>query len=189
MTNTHSTFFFSDPHFFHKKLIRGTEGNFGEHARPFDTIEEHNETIVNNWNSVVKNNDVVWVLGDCVFAGKENLVIFERLKGKKRLVLGNHDTGSKDKYMKYFEKVEGAVEYGADIILTHIPVHPQCLVGRWRLNIHGHTHGDIIRDTRYASSNARPDPRYICVSLEQTGYFPLTYNQVMEKVKEKKNAV
>lgn len=177
---TKNTFFVADCHFFHAKII-----GFG---RPFATLEEHNETIVKNWNSVVNDNDVVWVLGDLVFAGKENLVIFERLKGKKRLVLGNHDTGSKDKYMKYFEKVEGAVEFGSDWILTHIPVHPQCLEGRWRVNVHGHTHSVFIKNTHGNKVLKTPDPRYVCVSLEQTNYFPWTYEQVLNKVRENRNA-
>lgn len=177
--NTHEkyTFFVSDPHFFHTNLVEKWEAR-----PPFKTIEEHNYTIVNNWNSVVKPDDIVWVLGDLVFSGKENLKIFEQLLGKKRLVLGNHDSGSKDQYMKYFERVEGAVEYGDGVLLTHIPVHPQCLGKRFWLNIHGHTHREFIKDGKFDL----PDTRYVCVSLEQTDYFPLTYQQVLQKVKEKK---
>ena len=52
-----------------------------------------NEAIVENWNKVVKDDDVVFVLGDLGFCGYEKLSPYiARLKGKKYIVQGNHDS-------------------------------------------------------------------------------------------------
>ena len=49
----------SDCHFNHKNIL-----SYEPQSRPFATIEEMNETIISNWNSVVTAEDEVWVLGD-----------------------------------------------------------------------------------------------------------------------------
>ena len=75
----------ADLHFGHVKLI---ERGF----RPFDTVQEMNETLVDAWNSVVAARDEVWVLGD--FAMRpfdESLAYGLRLQGRKVLIPGNHD--------------------------------------------------------------------------------------------------
>jgi calcineurin-like phosphoesterase family protein len=77
--------FTSDLHLGHTKIIELCN-------RPFNSIDEMNEIIINNWNSVVKYHDVVYVLGD-VALGKiaETLPMVKRLSGRKFLVPGNHD--------------------------------------------------------------------------------------------------
>ena len=80
-------FFTSDLHFGHKNLLKFTN------PRPFKTIEEHDEALINNWNSVVKQNDKVYVLGDVAlnFDSDELESKLIRLNGDKYLILGNHD--------------------------------------------------------------------------------------------------
>lgn len=93
-------YFFSDPHYGHKNICRGVsewkkeESPTGQQrTRDFDTLEEMNDTLVNNFNSVVKENDVAWCLGDWSFGGHENIKRFrDRLNCKTiHLVFGNHD--------------------------------------------------------------------------------------------------
>ena len=79
----------SDLHFNHKNILK-----YEPETRPFETVEEMNETLFNNWNSVVGNEDTVYVLGD-FFMGKTDKIseIINRLNGKEIvLVSGNHDT-------------------------------------------------------------------------------------------------
>ena len=77
----------SDCHFNHKNIIP-----YEPESRPFNSIQEMNETIISNWNSVVKEIDEVWVLGD-FFMGMLTEIepILKRLNGKIHLVRGNHD--------------------------------------------------------------------------------------------------
>lgn len=81
--------FTSDPHYWHKNVL--TYCN-----RPFSSVEEMNEGLIENWNSVVGAKDTTFILGDFAFSGvvkaKE---ILRRLNGVKYLVMGNHDWHNK----------------------------------------------------------------------------------------------
>lgn len=80
-------FFTSDPHWFHTNIL-----TFESEHRPFSTVEEMNEVLVENINSRVKKNDMLYFLGDIVFGNKqENLKIINRINGRKVLIPGNHD--------------------------------------------------------------------------------------------------
>lgn len=90
-----SIFFTSDPHYWHANVIKYCD-------RPFKDVEEMNEKLVYNWNSVVTENDTVYVLGDFSFAGRSVEIYTHRLLGEKVLVPGNHDPIHP--YNKHFKK-------------------------------------------------------------------------------------
>lgn len=159
----------ADLHLGHKKVIE-----FEREARHFPSIEEHDEEIILRWNETVNPTDTVWVLGDVVF-GKGNMEKLARLNGVKKLVPGNHDMYATADYLKYFNRVQGAVEYRG-CILTHIPVHPSQLDGRFRLNIHGHLHSDRV----CCNCSGFRDFRYVCVSMEHTGLRPVLLDELIE---------
>lgn len=158
------TFFIGDLHFGHKGIIQfsGTK-----EARPFATIEEHDAELVRRWNSVVGSNDMVYVLGDFCF-GKRNLDIAASLNGHKKLVLGNHDTYASADYLKYFNKLYGAVEYKG-MVLTHIPVHCSQFP-RYYMNVHGHLHTKVL-----------PDWRYFNVSAECVNLTPIPFDEILNR--------
>lgn len=89
-------YFTSDCHFNHKNILA-----YEPESRPFATIEEMNEVIIANWNSVVTAEDEVWVLGD-FFMGQLTAIepILNRLNGKIHLVRGNHDQKNRMKIYK-----------------------------------------------------------------------------------------
>lgn len=153
-------FVISDTHFGHKRIIE-----FEATARPFRSIEEHDRELVARWNATVKPKDTVWHLGD-VFFGQNGHLVLAQLNGVKKLVMGNHDYYPIEIYQQYFSKIFGAAKY-RDAILTHIPVHPEQLDRRFRLNIHGHKHSRKVND-----------PRYVCVSAEHTGLAPVLMDKV-----------
>ena len=141
----------ADTHFSHRKVTE---------FRPFATVEEHDRVLVEQWNATVRKDDTVWHLGDVYLGGRDKHIILAALNGIKRLVLGNHDVYPRELYAQYFPKIFGAAEVGRRI-MTHIPVHPNQLE-RYEMNVHGHMH-----------SNKIDDPRYWCVSVEQTNYRPV----------------
>jgi calcineurin-like phosphoesterase family protein len=121
-------------------------------SRPFATIEEMNEVIIANWNSVVTAEDEVWVLGD-FFMGQLTAIepILNRLNGKIHLVRGNHDQKNR---MKIYE-ARGIdihdiayVQYrGRYFVLCHFPNESEEFVRMviednsevvW---LYGHVHG------------------------------------------------
>lgn len=78
-------FWTSDTHFGHAKIC--------EYAgRPFGSIDEMNDQLVDNWNSVVADGDDVHVIGDiCMGQRETSLKVLERLNGTIHLTPGNHD--------------------------------------------------------------------------------------------------
>lgn len=81
-----TTWFTADHHFGHRNVIRFCN-------RPFATVEEMDRAMVDNWNAVVRPDDVVWHLGDFAYrCDADHLArIFKRLHGHKHLIIGNHD--------------------------------------------------------------------------------------------------
>lgn len=78
-------FFTGDLHFGHKNCLAYDD-------RPFVTVEEHDEALIQYWNETVGIDDEVWILGDVSWHNvTKTIEIFNRLNGKKNLVVGNHD--------------------------------------------------------------------------------------------------
>ena len=80
-------YYTSDLHLCHENIIRLCN-------RPYKTIEEMNEDLINRWNKKVKPNDVVYVLGDFFFKQQDSKYVssvLKRLNGEKILIKGNHD--------------------------------------------------------------------------------------------------
>src|ERR1019366_2244498 len=91
------------------------------------------------------------------------------------LVRGNHDIFSTDLYLQAgFDEIYG-VRVFDDMILSHVPLHPDCVTKRFNVNVHGHEH-----------CNYFDDPRYLCVSVEQTNYGPLPIETVRARIKKHK---
>ena len=115
-------FLTSDTHFNHLNITK-----FEPVSRPFETIEEMNEALVNNWNSVVSDEDTVYVVGD-FFMGMLDKIdpILNRLKGKIILVRGNHDTPNRLKLYRERGIEIKDIEYirykGKFFILCHFPL-------------------------------------------------------------------
>ena len=132
-------FFTSDNHFFHKNVLSFED-------RPYSSVEEMNAGMIESWNSVVKENDIVYHLGDMVFGNidkwKEVLL---QLNGKIRLIRGNHDTSNvvtKLSNEGYFDEYHDVCCYikrsKFQMWLTHYPMN----IGMRsrKFSISGHIH-------------------------------------------------
>jgi len=116
------TYFISDLHFGHRNILRFD-------CRPFSTIEEHDEYIINQWNDVVGVDDDVWILGDISwYSALKTVNIMKRLNGKKHLCIGNHDhklIKSADVQQQFVEIVdykEISFGDGTGVVLCHYPI-------------------------------------------------------------------
>lgn len=154
----------SDQHYGHANILRF------DPPRPFTSVEEMNETMVERYNDVVRDGDTVYFLGD-VAISRRSLPIIGRLPGRKILIKGNHDIFKPTDYLAVFKDIRAyKVLPASGAILSHIPVHPDQLAGRFSLNIHGHTHFRNLADARYVN---------VCV--EQTGYAPVLLQDILDR--------
>lgn len=132
-------FYISDFHLGHKAIIKIDK-------RPFSTYDEMYDTIIKNWNSVVSDDDTVYILGDLSFNSDVALGIVKQLKGHKILILGNHDAlksdlrAQFDKIEYYYETVDKLDGRSVRVIMSHYPI------AHWNNQFHsavcvyGHTH-------------------------------------------------
>ena len=109
----------SDSHFFHKNIILYSQ-------RPYRNIEEMNQALVDNWNSVVGEDDTIYFLGDfCFCPVPQAKEIFSQLKGKtKILIRGNHEKSSATMKEIGFDEVYEKLFLsfrGKNFLLCHYP--------------------------------------------------------------------
>ena len=182
-------FFTSDSHFCHEAIIKYCE-------RPFKSVEEMNEAIIENWNSVVGPKDIVFHLGDFGLGPSEKLKdIFQRLNGEIYLIMGNHDFRQTKGVLSMFREVhlEMLIEVEkTKIILNHYPM--LCFSGSnrsdvWQLFGHVHTREktagyDAVR-LQYLLSTQYD------VGVDNNDFTPVSFGQIqriiqiqLEKYKE-----
>lgn len=161
-------FFTSDTHAGHANVIRydnaALEAVLGRKPRPFRSVEEMDEALIERWNAAVRPGDVVYHLGDmCLHKDAARAFAWRaRLNGAIRLVLGNHRTvdrllvreGVVEPVAPEFElKIEDPDAPGGSrmIVLSHYAhrVWNKSHRGAWHL--YGHSHGSLPDDPRSLS--------------------------------------
>jgi calcineurin-like phosphoesterase family protein len=164
-----------DSHFGHANILNFTRED-GTKLRPFDNIVQMHDYMVTAWNAVVRPQDHVYHLGDVAIT-QNGLNIALQLQGHKRLVRGNHDTLKTAHYLRVgFKEIYG-VRILADLMMTHIPVHPDSLRRNW-INVHGHLHNNHATGPRTPHLGLR----YYNASAECLNYTPVTLEQIKAEV-------
>ena len=140
--NNKEIFFTSDTHFGHKLMTT---------MRPFGSVEEMDESLIENWNRDVSKDAVVFHLGDFIFSVKTERIksLIKRLNGKIILVKGNHDSKLRKNHLECFHEVYDYLELNINkdnihITLCHYPFAHwnRSHYGAW--NLHGHCHGNNL---------------------------------------------
>lgn len=157
----------SDLHFNHTNIIKYCN-------RPYETTEEMNQKLIENWNSVVGEDDTVFCLGDFCLGGKDDIIHFgKQLNGKKFLILGNHDHGTKTTYKDAgFQQVYGEQaiikfeSLGQTIHFSHHRVPDE---DTHYLNLYGHQH-----------DKPTDDDRHKCVCVELWNYKPVLLDELIK---------
>ena len=172
----YNIFFTADMHFGHENMISFVDYN-GQKIRPFNTCQECDELMIENWNSVVRPQDKIYVLGDVCFNKNLGDKIMPRLNGKKCLIRGNHDNFKLSWYALWFYDVRGCHNL-ENYLLTHIPVHLDSKA-RFKMNIHGHLHRNIV----YKNENEIkvPDVWYRNVCMDYNNYKPVSFEQIQHE--------
>jgi calcineurin-like phosphoesterase family protein len=186
--------FTSDTHYNHKNIVRGVaEWEDKSQCRPFDTLEEHNERLIDNFNKLIRPGDTLYHLGDWSFGGFQFIEEFwSRLQCENiHIVLGNHDhhiERNKDNIQRLFKSVQHYKEIkigNHQIVLCHyaMRVWNHSHKGSWML--YGHSHGtlDNMRPTianptwigdMYYSKNIRT----MDVGVDTNVFLPYSFDEL-----------
>lgn len=182
-------FFTSDLHFRHGNIIKYCK-------RPFETVQEQTEKLIENWNKVVPDTATVFILGDFAFATKNQWRGFlNRMTGKKYLILGNHDR-YEDIPTEMFEDIVDLAKVSIKIkdhewktfILSHRPI--LCWEGSndGSIMLYGHVHTctNPEVDETIDSELIKLMPKNSWdVGVDNNNYTPVSVHEVLEKINNK----
>ncbi len=164
-------YFTSDLHFGHANIIKYCN-------RPFETVEEMDEAIIHNWNARVTSNDIVYVIGDVMFCRPDRAKqIMSRLKGRIKLVKGNHDKKLDE---SLFEEIlpplyEETID-GIKAVMCHYPLMTWNKAHYGSFMLHGHQHNkQAIND---------PRSRRYDVGVDANGYSPVLWQEIKKALNE-----
>ena len=167
----------ADNHFGHLNIMT-YENRFG--SLGVNTVEEHDQLLIDRWNGVVDKNDLVLILGDFSFKKAEATnELLKQLNGDKVLIRGNHDIYLEDKKFdkSLFKAVYDYKEIkynGQEIVLMHYPIlsfkHQAREVSPSVL-LFGHIHSSPIKI-----------PKHSCnVGVDVNDYIPINIKYAISK--------
>ena len=174
-------------HFGHKNILRFCK-------RPWDTVEEMDECLIQNWNKVVGKDDMVFHLGDFAFAPNSQWKkLIDRLNGHIHLILGNHDVirWPGDKIMELFDGVCQQMILKIDertVYLNHYPY--LCFGGAWRgpenavYELFGHCHTGPNYKGIDTDRLVNLFPYQYDVGVDNNNYTPVSWEQVKEIIQK-----
>lgn len=173
-------FFISDFHANHANIIKYCN-------RPWKTKEEMTETLIENWNSVVGPDDIVFNLGDFMWASSWNTIL-ERLNGKIYLIWGNHDRKDfRDSYLNHLEGVYDQLTLLIDNKIVYLNHFPFLCLPAQHYQLFGHIHLSTEKNSGYdymRCSSLQPNQYDVGVDLNR--YRPISWEQVWERLQYQK---
>lgn len=170
-----TVWFTSDTHYGHRNVIEYSN-------RPYSSVEEMDEAMVANWNSIVRPGDSVYHLGDFAFHRPARAAeIAKSLNGQKFLIWGNHDKALR-RHPEFCSQwiwcrdLDSISVGDQKVILCHYAMltWKESHRGSWQL--HGHSHGTLPEDPHSLRIDVGVDPR---------GYFPISFEDVREIMSKK----
>ncbi len=164
----------SDWHLFHRNIIEYCK-------RPFQSVEDMNDQILQRHNSNVKPGDTVWHLGDVTFYGSKSnperqfdwRKYLQGFNGEHHLVLGNHDRSKQLKgVFRTIQKEKLLVIDGVPLYLTHFPRYDYPMRA---FQLHGHRHAttEIFRERH----------RMLDVGVDGHGFCPWHISEILPMAK------
>jgi calcineurin-like phosphoesterase family protein len=182
-------FFTSDTHFFHGNIIKHCK-------RPFVSVEEMNETLIQNWNKKITNKDIVYHLGDVFWKIKTmspedvyNLI--NRLNfGELHIIPGNHDS------KKILRNMGAVPEVCIEPMILEIKIGDQSITlchyamlswnkshyGTWQL--FGHSHGILNHISENQKTLLRPTQ--MDVGVDTNNFCPYSFEEIRQKIEMQK---
>lgn len=176
----------SDPHYNHKNICRGVtnwrtqDGDIPlDSTRDFQSVDQMNNTLVDNINSKVGQDDTLIMLGDIAFGGFESIDKFlDRLICKNiHLVLGNHDhhirnnrENIQDRFISVSDYLQVRI-YDQDFVLSHYPFASWNGLNKGVIHLHGHVH--------LSAKDKWGKGKRLDVGVDGNGLFPYSVSEIV----------
>lgn len=170
--------FTSDQHFGHKNIIHLSH-------RPFKSIEQMDQWMIDEWNACVASEDTIYHLGDFAYKNRTPLEEYcKALNGHKHLILGNHDKYKVKEYLKFFDTVQDILYVTSenphekhDFVLFHYPILSWRRRGKGAIHLYGHVHEAIlsILETQRAYN----------VGVDRNDFKPISLEKIIELMKQR----
>lgn len=180
-------FYISDIHIGHESIMEFDK-------RPFASLEEMKQTVISNWNAVVKPKDDVYIIGDFFWRNEEATEVLPKLKGKKYLILGNHDKINSEmkQHYQWIKEYAEIKDHSRHVVLCHYPIAHWHNADYGYIHLYGHIHM-LGRDnkpfTEYrASMKKREGISYECYNvgamLPYMNYTPRSLDEIIKGANE-----
>ena len=176
-------YFTADLHFGHSNIIRLA-------GRPFSDVEEMDKVLVRNWNSTVKQEDEIYIIGDFSWHSDPEKVnsLLKKLNGRKFLITGNHDYFLKNKNFDRSQfvwiKSYAVIKHeGTKLVLFHYPIEEWDGFYRGSVHIHGHQHNGPEYNVKQQKLNLK---RYDA-GVDANNYAPVSINHIINFTKNATN--
>ena len=188
-TDGSKVFFTSDTHFGHEIILRCCN-------RPWATIAEHDQALIENWNDTVSEDAVVFHLGDfCYKGGGFSTIQYlkDLLHGQIVLIRGNHDPDTRkpqnlQKLQQLFDGVYDQLEITVDgqrILMNHYPLltwpHAYGQHPTWQLFGHIHLRKGITGSDAFIIEQCCRPTQYE-VGVDLNGYRPISFQNLKERI-------
>lgn len=163
-------YFTADMHFGHKAIIRMQN-------RPFESVEEMDRVLLQNYNSIVRKEDTVYILGDiCHHMSIEDAdALIKKLNGKKYLIKGNHDRNYDPRlFVDILDFLKISID-GNHFSLMHYPMLSWPKKGSGGYQLHGHIHARM----GYNEANRADGQRRYDVGVDANKFFPVSTRQIV----------
>jgi len=182
-------------HFGHERIIELSN-------RPFDSLEEMDEALIENHNKIVKPQDIVFHLGDIAEYGEEE-EYFRRCHGHFEIILGNHDNYyTIMRLARSRTNIQSVTDYSLQkfrqtwFALFHYPIEDWDQRYKGSIHLHSHTHEkkfkrpnipvDSALDTTIKPIRFPPDLHCnrFHVGVDATDYSPVSLDTILEASKQ-----
>lgn len=166
-------YYIADTHFGHDNIRRLAN-------RPFDSVEEMDRTMIDNWNARVTDGDDIYILGDFSFKSKDPLSYLRILKGNKHLIIGNHDTKliNDPECRKCFTEIADLKmvdDHGTQIVCCHYPLLEWNGYYRNVIHFYGHIHNNLNNETNQYMLKIK---KAYNVGVDVIGFMPKTLEEI-----------
>ncbi len=178
-------YYTSDLHLGHGNVIRHC-------SRPFASADEMDEALISNWNKKVHRNDTVYIIGDFLFRAERPAEAYlSVLKGRKHLIVGNHDKHWMKKVQmgEWFESVSPMLfvnDRGQCATLCHYPMMSWPDMSKGAYMIYGHIHNNTDADCWPLIASR---DRMLNAGVDINGFAPVTLEEMIVNNRQFKESI